>query len=262
MTLHDRILPIAIILTVGLTVGSVPAAAQTSPQSAEQSVRGSDNAFWRAFNACDAKSMADFFADDVEFYHDITGLTRSRNAVTASLMKGPCGTQGLQIRRELVPNGVFYQAIPGYGAILTGEHLFYARRGSGAEEPATHARFLTIWKNQSGRWLITRVVSYGHGPVPYRLPATSFVAPPDALHRYVGTYRTKAFGDIEVTLERGTLHLQSGGLLVTLAASAPDRFFALERDLRFVFSGGSFPKMIEVEENGAIVASGTRAKTR
>ena len=204
--------------------------------------------------------MGAFFADDVEFYHDITGLTRSRDAVTDSLVKGPCGTPGLHMRRELVATGFYYQAIPGYGALLTGEHLFYARRGDGPEAFATRARFLTIWRLQSGHWLIARVVNYSHNPVSYQPPASSFVPPPDALRRYVGSYRTKAFGDIEVTLEKGLLLLRSGSLRLTLEASAADRFFARERDLRFVFSGGSPPTMIEIEENGAVVASGARMK--
>lgn len=247
------------IAIAGATVAIAPVAAQStlSPMSPdERTVRNADDAFWRAFNACDAAAMISFLADDVEFYHDMTGLTRSREAVAASLMKGPCGTPLLHIRREPVASSLRYQAIPGYGAMLTGEHLFYAKQGDAPEKAATDARFLVIWKLQSGHWLMTRIVSYDHRPVPYRPPATSISIPADVLKRYVGRYRTNA-GDVDVAVENDRLLLRSGGLRVTLAASAPDRFFALERDLRVVFAGTD-ASAIEIEENGAVVAKGPR----
>ena len=243
------------------TAGATQAAAQTVVSSSardEQAVRGADDAFWRGFNACDAASMATFLAKDVEFYHDITGLTRSREAVAASLMKGPCGTPGLHMRRELVAQSMRYQAIPGYGAMLTGEHLFYARQGNARERPVTLARFMVIWKLQSGHWRMTRVVSYDHRPVPYKPASSPIVIPHDLLKRYVGRYHAEGAGDIDVTLENDTLILRSGTLRLGLAASAPDRFFALDRDLKVNFSGAPDASMIEIEENGAVVARGAR----
>jgi CubicO group peptidase (beta-lactamase class C family)/ketosteroid isomerase-like protein len=230
--------------------------------SDEQSVRDADASFWRAFNACDAQAMAPFFTDDVEFYHDITGLTRSRDAVVASMMKGPCGTPGLHMRRAIVASSVKFNPVPGFGAVLVGQHLFYERHGDGPEKPATLASFMIVWKLQSGRWLMTRIVSYDHQPVPYTPPSARIAVPPGVLERYVGTYHTAGSGDIDVTLEDGGLKLHSGGLRVTLAASAPDRFFALERDLRFTFSETADSFALAVEENGAIVATGTRPKSQ
>jgi len=248
-----------LIAIAGATVAIAPAAAQSTPSPIppdERAVRDADDAFWRAFNACDAAAMMSFLADDVEFYHDITGLTRSRAAVAASLMKGPCGTLGLRMRREVIASSLRYQAIPGYGAMLAGDHLFYAKLGDAPEKAATNARFLVIWKLQTGHWLMTRIVSYEHRPAPYRPPATSISIPPDMLKRYIGRYRTEA-GDVDITIEKDRLVLRSGGLRVTLAASAPNRFFALERDLRVVFAETG-PPAIEIEENGAVVAKGPR----
>jgi ketosteroid isomerase-like protein len=247
------------IAIAGATIAIAPVAAQSTPSPVspgERAVRNADDAFWRAFNACDAATMISFLADDVEFYHDMTGLTRSREAVAASLMKGPCGTPGLHMRREPVAPSLRYQAIPGYGAMLVGEHLFYARQGDAPEKAATNARFLVIWKLQSGHWLMTRIVSYNHRPVPYRPPVNSIPIPPDVLKRYVGRYRTEA-GDVDVAVENDRLVLRSGGLRVTLAASAPNQFFALERDLRVVFTGAD-ASTIEIQEDGTVVAKGPR----
>jgi len=178
------------------------------------------------------------------------------------MMKGPCGTPGLHMRREIVASSIKFNSVPGFGAILTGQHLFYERHGNGPEKPATLASFMVVWKLQSGRWLMSRVVSYDHQPVPYAPPTARIALPPDILERYVGTYRTATSGDIDITLEDGVLKLHSGGLRVTLAASAADHFFALERDLRFTFSETAEELCVAVEENGAIVATGTRPKPR
>ncbi|MBB4100735.1 nuclear transport factor 2 family protein [Sphingomonas kyeonggiensis] len=92
-----------LIAIAGGVLGADEALAQTVapvPASDEQGVRCADDAFWRAFNACDAAAMADYFTEDVEFYQDLTGLTRTRSAVVASLIKGPCGTPGLHLRGE------------------------------------------------------------------------------------------------------------------------------------------------------------------
>jgi hypothetical protein len=67
-------------------------------------------------------------APDVEFYHDKTGATISRDAVATSFMNGPCGTKGLHVRRELVARSLSYDPVPEFGAILTGQHRFYADR--------------------------------------------------------------------------------------------------------------------------------------
>jgi len=227
-----------------------------SPASDEAAVRAADAAFWQAFNACDAEAMAKFFSDDVEFYHDITGLTRSRAAVTRSMMSGPCKSSTLHVRRELIAASVRYDAIPGYGAILAGEHLFLAREGDGPERPATRAGFMVVWHDQAGRWLMSRIVSYDHRPVPYVPSAQGIALPVEMLRTHVGRYRTAAAGDIVVTLEGGTLVLRSGDMRVTLAASGPDRFFARERDLQFLFT--TAPAEVKVVENGSIVATGTR----
>lgn len=151
-------------VTLALTLLIAPFSAHA--QTEEQAVREADAAFWRAFNACDAAAMAPFFSEDAEFYHDITGLTRTRAGVVASLVKGPCGTPGLHIRRALVPETIRFERVPGYGAILSGEHLFYAREGDQPERLATRAGFTVVWRADHGHWQMTRVISNAHRPVP------------------------------------------------------------------------------------------------
>lgn len=79
-----------------------------APAPTEERGRAADNAFWAALNTCDRKHMEATLAPDVEFYHDKTGATISRDAVATSFMNGPCGTTGFHVRRELVAGSLSY----------------------------------------------------------------------------------------------------------------------------------------------------------
>jgi ketosteroid isomerase-like protein len=253
-----RLYVLLLALLVALAPSVTRAQAVAVPAGTEQEVRAADAAFWTAFNACDAAGMGRYLAEDVEFYHDMTGLTRTRDALVESMMKGPCGTPGLRMRRQIVA-GAKFDPVPGYGGVLSGDHDFYATRDEGREALATRARFVAVWRRDADGWRMTRILSLAHVPVAYQPPAARIVLTPAQLARYVGRYRTSA-GDIEVRLDKDALSLSSGTMRVTLAAESPGHFFALERDLAFDF-GEPAPERastIQVRDNGAVVATGVR----
>jgi ketosteroid isomerase-like protein len=226
---------------------------------AQDDVRSADAAFWNAFNHCDRAAMGRFFSDDAEFYHDQTGVTRSRGAVVDSLVRGPCGTAGLHLRRAVVADSIHVSPVPGFGAVMAGRHIFYAKQGSAPEVAATEARFTAVWRYRQDRWEMTRVVSYDHQAAPYVPPAAGLLLSPAALSAYAGVWQSDV-GPISVTVDGETLVLSSGSLRVTLGALTPDRFFTRERDLRFQFSPDR--SAITVEEKGKIVAKGMKAAAR
>jgi hypothetical protein len=82
---------------------------------------------------------------------------------------------------------------------------------------------------------------------------------PDILAGYAGTYLGQKVGDILVAVEGDHLKLTAGALVVTLRAESPTRFFAEERDLRFVFAPATHAsvRQLSVYENGAIVETAT-----
>ncbi len=127
-------------------------------------VLAADAAFWRAFNQCDATAMGRLLARDIEFYHDKTGLTAGRDKVVESLVKGPCGTPGLHVRREVVEGSVAVDPVPGQGAIVSGVHRFYAKQGDAAERLDGDARFAVVWRKTGTGWEMARVLSYAHRP--------------------------------------------------------------------------------------------------
>jgi len=140
------------------------AASIAVPSPADDGLLATDAAFWQAFNRCDAVAMGKLVAADIEFYHDKTGLTQGREALVNSLVKGPCGTPGLRVRRELVADSVAVDTVPGYGAIVTGVHRFYAKQGEAAEFLDGDARFAIVWHKAGTRWEMRRVLSYAHHP--------------------------------------------------------------------------------------------------
>ena len=124
-----------------------------------ETISALDSAVFDAFNHCSSPEQlqrhASYFAPDVEFYHDTGGVTWSRQHMLANTAKNVCG----HFRRELVPGTLQVFPIKDFGAIAQGSHRF-CQFASGKCEGI--ADFVIVWRNRSGHWQITRVLSYGH----------------------------------------------------------------------------------------------------
>ena len=142
----------------------------SSPASAEArkpsdplfaTVSALDAAVFDAFNKCSApeqlRKYASYFAPNVEFYHDTGGVTWNRQDMLARTKKNVCGIY----RREQVPDSLKVIPIKGFGAIAQGVHRFCQLKTGNCEGISD---FSIVWRNQGGRWEITRVLSYGHRP--------------------------------------------------------------------------------------------------
>lgn len=222
-------------------------------------VRAADARYWQAYNACDMRAMGELLTDDVEFYHDKTGLTASRPAVLQSLRNGPCADPTMHLRREAVADSLQFHPLAGGFALLSGTHRFYVRRDGTPEHLDGQAEFTNLWQAVDGHWRMRRIYSYAHAAVAYVPPPTRLTLAPDVLAGYAGTYRGNKVGDIRVAVEGDHLKLTAGTLVVTLRAESPTRFFAEERDLRFVFAPATDANLrqLSVYENGAIVETAT-----
>lgn len=229
----------------------------------EQAIRAADARYWQAYNACDFDAMGGLLTDDVEFYHDRTGLTAGKDAVLDSLRKGPCGTPGMHLRREAVDASLRFDPLAGGFGLLTGTHRFFSREDGKPERLAGQAGFTVLWQSVEGQWRMRRVFSYAHGPAPYVPPASHLTLAPQVLAGYAGHYAGKHIADIVVAVDGDGLKLTAGDLVVTLRAETPTRFFALERDLRFEFAtppGEAGARTLTVYENGAVAETATRRR--
>jgi hypothetical protein len=103
---------------------------------------------------------ASYFAPDVEFYHDLGGVTWTRDAMIAQTKENVCG----KFQRELVPGTLKVWPIKNYGALALGEHRFCHYKPGGTTHPCEgRAEFTILWHRQGSAWTITRAFSYGHG---------------------------------------------------------------------------------------------------
>lgn len=118
--------------------------------------------FEASFARCDAAAANAIFSDDVEFYHDQTGLAVGEQVrENTRRLTGSCpGRQG--VTRSIVPGSLRVYPIEGYGAVQAGVHRFDER----GAPTATLARFVHVWRMQDGRWRLARVLSLDHRSVP------------------------------------------------------------------------------------------------
>jgi hypothetical protein len=250
----------AIIALLFLTVAEVSQSATT----AESDVTKADARFWRAYDACDMGHLGELLTEDVEFYHDVTGLTVSRPAVVESLRTGPCGDRKLRLRRVLVDGSQKFQPLAGGYAILSGQHRFYVTETGKPERISSQAEFITVWKlDTGGHWRMHRILSYAHGAAPYTPPTSSLTLPPALLEKYAGQYISDRVGPIAIVHEGDHLKLTAGSFVATLDAETPTRFFALERDIRFEFelAANGTVQALAVYENGAVTERAKRSRS-
>lgn len=119
------------------------------------------------FEGCDRARLAGMVTDDLEFYHDRTGAQFGAKRFLDDYERqctGRAAPDAWLPRRALVPESLHVDAVPGYGAIEDGEHLFYGHQRGKAEQLDGRARFTMIWKNDGGTWKLARVVSFAHAP--------------------------------------------------------------------------------------------------
>jgi len=156
-----------------LMIFSIASPAQKNPKDITGIITVKDSIFWSAYNSCNVEIMASLFTEDVEFYHDKGGVTKGIVTFKESLKKNLCSNENFKLRREVVPGSVkIYPMQNGdsiYGAIISGEHLFYHLEKGKPEKLGGIARFTHLWTIGNSVWQMSRVLSYDHGPAPAKL---------------------------------------------------------------------------------------------
>lgn len=150
---------------------SPPVTIPAQPALTEQISRADAELFELSFVLpCDVPRFRAMLTDDIEFYHDKAGFNVRKADDFVAIYAGQCTARAdataTRSRRELVASTLHIDPVPGWGAIETGEHLFYERQGTdGAETLVGRARFAHLWVlGQDGKWRLSRVLSYAHSP--------------------------------------------------------------------------------------------------
>lgn len=150
--------PTVLVLLVLLALPLAANAQSAEPGRDElfRTIKAQDAALFDAYNNCELEKFANFFVDDIEFYHDQGGVTLGKQGLTDSIRKNICG----KVTRELVPEKLEVYPMKGYGAVEIGVHRFH--HPADPKEPDGEAKFIHLWQNKDGVWRITRVISFDH----------------------------------------------------------------------------------------------------
>ena len=152
-------LQLLLLLVCATTFFSVPAGAQLpASDPLYQTISGLDTTLFDAYNHCDLAKMGSMVAEDLEFYHDQTGLSVGRQSLIDAVKNNICG----KVQRQLVGTLEVYP-LKGYGAVEIGVHRF---THPGDPNNVGDAKFVQLWQLKDGSWKLTRVISFDHNAAP------------------------------------------------------------------------------------------------
>jgi hypothetical protein len=131
-----------------------------APDQLFANVAALDKQIFDAYNSCDIPTMSKLVADDLEFYHDKTGLSVGKATFLDAIKNNICG----KVHRELTPGTLEVHPLAHYGAVEIGMHRF--THPNQPSEGVGQAKFITVWRYRDGAWQMTRAISYDHEAAP------------------------------------------------------------------------------------------------
>lgn len=209
------------------------------------------------FNTCDISKFEKFIADDLEFYHDKSGVTNSKQKFIQSIKNGICSPNNtVTVRRTLVTGSLtvfpLYDNGSLYGAIQTGEHTFEELAKDGSKSQGSIAKFTHLWIKENENWKIKRVLSYNHKSQLNTEETTVIIKD---LNRYTGVYNSNKRQNVSIRLKGDKLEIDIGKKQAILYVKSKAEFFIKEAPVTFEFvsnAEGSIEKFL-VKENGKVV---------
>lgn len=155
---------------ISLMIASVLSSAQEAKSSElYQTLKRNDSLiFEQSFNRCNHSDMENLLAEDLEFYHDTSGITSGKETFLNTIKKNICGNPTIKPIRTLEKESLkvfpLYNKGELYGAIQNGDHNFYLRE-NGKTRPTVKAKFTHLWTLENNKWVLKRVLSYDHQPL-------------------------------------------------------------------------------------------------
>jgi hypothetical protein len=150
--------PLALLFLFLFSLASLTLRAQSAaaPDPLFQTIQSLDTRLFDAYNHCDLTTIVPLVSEDLEFYHDKTGLARGRQSLLDGVKNNICG----KVSRELVPGTLQVYPIAHYGAVEIGTHRFH--HPGQQHDDTGEAQFIMLWQNKGDVWQVTRVISFDH----------------------------------------------------------------------------------------------------
>ncbi len=123
--------------------------------------------FERSFNNCEMQYLEALLSEDLEFYHDISGIINSKRAFIETMKNGLCGNPIYRSRRELKKGSTEVYELKNnnkvYALIQKGTHSFFESKNGAAETKGSTAQFTHLWLlEEDGVFRLKRALSYYH----------------------------------------------------------------------------------------------------
>ncbi len=124
--------------------------------------------FQIGFNNMDTTNVSSMISKDFEFYHDINGITDSKNSFLESLnglRDLPFTTWRVLVEESLEVFPLYKENKKElYGAIQNGTHDFYQqdKEVKSKAKKTNTANFTHLWIIEEGDWKLKRVFSFNH----------------------------------------------------------------------------------------------------
>ncbi|WP_088342011.1 nuclear transport factor 2 family protein [Robiginitalea sediminis] len=143
------------LLLLAILIGAIAESLAQVPEDSAlyKTISDLDAAYFGAYNQCDMDTQARLLDEDLEFYHDMGGLSRSKPEILSSIEANICG----KVTRTLEAGSLEVHEIKGFGAVALGLHRFYNNQEPEAESKPS--RFVTVWKEDAGAWTMYRIIS-------------------------------------------------------------------------------------------------------
>ena len=126
----------------GLAPSSARSQSSAAPDPLFKTIQSLDTKLFDAYNHCDLTTLASLVSENLEFYHDKTGLARGRHSFIDSIKNNICG----KVTRELVPGTLQVYPLAHYGAVEIGTHRFHH---PGHDDEVGEAQFITSGKTKA-----------------------------------------------------------------------------------------------------------------
>lgn len=158
-----------LLCSIGFLLGSGIATAQVDQNSdLFKTLKAKDSILFKiGFNKCKVDKSAELMFDDLEFYHDKSGITNSKEEFVKTMKNGICRANNPEkVYRFLVDESLevfpMYNNGELYGALQNGKHFFSTDENMTFEKSDNYALFSHLWIIDDGEWKLKRVMSYNH----------------------------------------------------------------------------------------------------
>jgi len=146
---------LSLLVLLSLSVVHMDAQSSAQPDPLFKTIQSLDTKLFDAYNHCDLATLGAMVSDDLEFYHDQTGLSVGKEPFLAAIKQNICG----KVQRELLTATLEVYPLKNYGAVEIGIHRFHHPQ---SPDNVGDAKFVMLWQNKDGVWKVTRVISYNH----------------------------------------------------------------------------------------------------